>query len=112
MLRRLWQIETMMTVTPMTTFRYWAHILTARSWQKAPRAQRQRSCGYSERRRVCNYSAGVGRRCPVVRTVREWAGLVMVLYILREVRASVILRLGNLQVVNIFNDGEWRFRRN
>ena len=42
----------------------------------------------------------------------EWAGLVMVLYILREVRASVVLRLGNLQVVNIFNDGEWRFRRN
>ena len=42
----------------------------------------------------------------------EWEGLVMVLYILREVRASVILRLDNLQVVNIFNDGEWRFRRN
>ena len=39
----------------------------------------------------------------------EWAGLVMVLYILREVRASVVLRLGNLQVANIFNDGEWRF---
>ena len=36
----------------------------------------------------------------------------MVLYILREVRASVVLRLGNLQVANIFNDGEWRFRRN
>ena len=36
----------------------------------------------------------------------------MVLYILREVRASVMLRLGNLQVANIFNDGEWRFRRN
>ena len=36
----------------------------------------------------------------------------MVLYILREVRASVALRLGNLQVVNTFNDGEWRFRRN
>ena len=36
----------------------------------------------------------------------------MVLYILREVRASVVLRLDNLQVVNIFNVGEWRFRRN
>ena len=35
-----------------------------------------------------------------------------VLYILREVRASMVLRLGNLQVVNTFNDGEWRFRRN
>ena len=42
----------------------------------------------------------------------EWTGLVMVLYTLREVRASVVLRLGNLQVVNTFNDGEWRFRRN
>ena len=36
----------------------------------------------------------------------EWTGLVMVLYILREVRASVVLRLSNLQVVNAFNDGE------
>ena len=36
----------------------------------------------------------------------------MVLCILREVRASVVLRLDNLQVVNISNDGEWRFRRN
>ena len=36
----------------------------------------------------------------------------MVRCILREVRASVVLRLGNLQVVNTFNDGEWRFRRN
>ena len=43
----------------------------------------------------------------------EWkTGLVMVLCILREIRASVVLRLGNLQVVNTFNDGEWRFRRN
>ena len=24
----------------------------------------------------------------------------------------MVLRLGNLQVVNTFNDGEWRFRRN
>ena len=36
----------------------------------------------------------------------------VVLCILREVRASVVLRLDNLQVVNTFNDGEWRFRRN
>ena len=42
----------------------------------------------------------------------EWTGLVMVLCIMREVRASVVLRLDNLQVANIFNDGEWRFRRN
>ena len=46
----------------------------------------------------------------------EWRGVVMVLYILREVRASVVLRAASprqsTQVVNIFNDGEWRFRRN
>ena len=42
----------------------------------------------------------------------EWTGLVMVLYILREVHAPVVLRLGNLQVANTFNGGEWRFRRN
>ena len=42
----------------------------------------------------------------------KWTGLVMVLCILREVRASVVLRLDNLQVVNTSNDGEWRFRRN
>ena len=39
----------------------------------------------------------------------EWTGLVMVLYILREIRAPVVPRLGNLQVANTFNDGEWRF---
>ena len=42
----------------------------------------------------------------------DWTGLVMVLYILREVRASVVLRLDNLQAANTFNDGEWRFRLN
>ena len=42
----------------------------------------------------------------------EWVGLVMVLCILREGRESVVLRLGNLQVANIFNDSEWRFQRN
>ena len=36
----------------------------------------------------------------------------MVLCILRDVRAFVVvLWLDNLQVVNTFNDGEWRFRR-
>ena len=42
----------------------------------------------------------------------EWTCLVMVLCILREVCASVVLRLDNLQVANAFNDGEWHFRRN
>ena len=40
-----------------------------------------------------------------------WTGLVMVLCIFRRVRASVVLRLDNPQVVKTFNDGEWRFRR-
>ena len=39
----------------------------------------------------------------------EWAGLLLVQAILRRVRANVILRLGNLQVVNKFDDGEERF---
>ena len=39
----------------------------------------------------------------------EWAGLRLVKAILRRVRANVTLRLGNLQVVNKFDDGEERF---
>ena len=39
----------------------------------------------------------------------EWAGLLVVLCILRRVRADVTLRLGNLQVVNGYGDGEHRF---
>jgi ribonuclease HI len=39
----------------------------------------------------------------------EWAGLLMVLCILRRVRADVTLRLDNLQVVNGYGDGEDRF---
>ena len=39
----------------------------------------------------------------------EWAGLLLVQAILRRVRANVTLRLGNLQVVNKFDDGEERF---
>ena len=42
----------------------------------------------------------------------EWTGFVMVLYILRKIRASAVLRLDNLQVANTYNDGEWRFRGN
>ena len=36
----------------------------------------------------------------------EWAGLLLVKAILRRVRANVTLRLGILQVVNKFDDGE------
>ena len=39
----------------------------------------------------------------------ESAGLLMVLYIIRRVRADVTLRLDNLQVVNGYGDGEGRF---
>ena len=41
----------------------------------------------------------------------EWAGLLLVQAILRRVLANVSLRLGNLQVVNKFDDGEERFAR-
>ena len=34
-----------------------------------------------------------------------WVGLVLVLYIVRRVRADIALRLGNIQVVNTYNDG-------
>ena len=42
----------------------------------------------------------------------EWGGLVMVLVIATGVSAAIELRLCNLQVVNTFNDGEWKYRRN
>ena len=42
----------------------------------------------------------------------EWTGLLLVLYIARHVRGDLAVRLGNLQVVNIFTDGSWKFRRN
>ena len=38
----------------------------------------------------------------------EWGGLIMVLVIATDVSAAIELRLDNLQVVNTFNDGEWR----
>ena len=42
----------------------------------------------------------------------EWVGLILVLITIRRVRLNVDLRLGNLQVVNAFNDGKWAFTRN
>ena len=42
----------------------------------------------------------------------EWTGLLLVLYIVRRVRADVVLRLGNLQVVNTFSDGPVRYEYN
>ena len=42
----------------------------------------------------------------------EWTGLLLVLHIAKHVRGALVVRLGNLQVVNAFTDGPWRFRRN
>ena len=42
----------------------------------------------------------------------EWTGLLLVLYIAKHVRGDLAVQLGNLQVVNAFTDGPWRFRRN
>ena len=39
----------------------------------------------------------------------EWTGLLLVLCIVRRVRADVTLRLGNLQVVSTFSDGPARY---
>ena len=45
----------------------------------------------------------------------EWVGLVRVFYIVRRVRAGIVLRLDNSQVVNTYNDGnveyEWDWLR-
>jgi hypothetical protein len=41
----------------------------------------------------------------------EWTGLLLVLHIAKHVRGALVVRLGNLQVVNAFTDGPWRFRR-
>ena len=38
----------------------------------------------------------------------DWTGLLLVLCIVRRVRADVTLRLGNLQAVNTFSDGPAR----
>ena len=42
----------------------------------------------------------------------EWTGLLLVLYVAKHVRGDLIVRLDNLQVVNAFTDGPWKFRRN
>ena len=42
----------------------------------------------------------------------EWTGLLLVLYIAKHVRGDLAVRLGNLQLVNVFTDGPWRFRCN
>jgi len=42
----------------------------------------------------------------------EWTGLLLVLYVSKHVRGDLVVRLDNLQVVNAFMDGPWRFRRN
>ena len=42
----------------------------------------------------------------------EWVGLLLILTVLRRVKATVTVRLGNIQVVNAYNDGQWAYGRN
>ena len=46
----------------------------------------------------------VGRRLSSGRA--EWVGLLLILAVLRRVKATVTVRLGNIQVVNAYNDGQ------
>jgi hypothetical protein len=52
----------------------------------------------------------VGRRLSSGRA--EWVGLLLILAVLRRVKATVTVRLGNIQVVNAYNDGQWAYKRN
>ena len=46
----------------------------------------------------------VGRRLSSGRA--EWVGLLLILAVLRRVKATVTVRLDNTQVVNVYNDGQ------
>ena len=52
----------------------------------------------------------VGRRLSSGRA--EWVGLLLILAVLRRIKATVTVRLGNIQVVNAYNDGQWAYERN
>ena len=39
----------------------------------------------------------------------EWVGLLLILAVLRRVKATVTVRLGNIQVANAYNDGQWAY---
>ena len=52
----------------------------------------------------------VGRRLSSGRA--EWVGLLLILEVLRRVKATVTVRLDNIQVVNAYNDGQWAYERN
>ena len=42
----------------------------------------------------------------------EWVGLLLILAVLRRAKATVLVRLGNIQVANAYNDGQWAYERN
>ena len=52
----------------------------------------------------------VGRRLSSGRA--EWVGLLLILAVLRRIKATVTVRLDNIQVVNAYNDGQWAYERN
>ena len=52
----------------------------------------------------------IGRRLSSGRA--EWVGLLLILAALRRVKATVVVRLGNIQVANAYNDGQWAYERN
>ena len=52
----------------------------------------------------------VGRRLSSGRA--EWVGLLLILAVLRRIKATVTVRLDNIQVVNAYNDGQWSYERN
>ena len=52
----------------------------------------------------------VGRRLSSGRAER--VGLLLLLAVLRRVKATVTARLDNTQVVNAYNDGQWAYERN
>ena len=39
-------------------------------------------------------------------------GLLLILAVLRRIKVTVTVRLGNIQVANAYNDGQWAYERN
>ena len=42
----------------------------------------------------------------------KWVGLLLILEVLRRIKATVLVRLGNIQVAKTYNDGQWACGRN
>ena len=52
----------------------------------------------------------IGRRLSSGRA--EWVGLLLILAVLRRVKATVRVRLDKIQVASAYNDGQWAYERN